>query len=491
MTRLKWSPLSLRRRLPDIPCLVLTHGTDDINTRSLNSIIECDHRLSIDVIHNPSATEDGTFIEMARDYASSGKINSFTVFDENISNNAFLLFLEQNKSRYSAQNVILTDGDILAPAGSIDEQIAIFEAHPKVFACGVRIDANRWTDALPVKSDLVARFNTSRYETKSYVDSATGMWMAMFRGPELIYILDAIRANGRRLTDGNLKHFGAVLFQKRWVATKNCVGRELNRERPDYYLTKSVSISRFGDYSPEPEGSSYATWNHNCTAPANQWKKGSEYRVHFPPLPTPFARFRDRIESDPVVQELTFGSLKHTSGYLAKNLMQVTEPGLAFIVADAVTQTGFPHLPGGRSVLFVSKEAERGEQVYDLAVLDLSSVLTNFEASVGSSVVATLRRFVGAGGTLRGTIFLADVVREELSRGNLSFEKFLPDALREVARGLVHSPAATGNDAATGELFDRIWSDMTVARALGKTDEEIAILPSTKYPFLGRFACRL
>ena len=98
----------------------------------------------------------------------------------------------------------------------------------------MRLDASRWDDSLPPKKESLLRFNSDRFETEDYVDSATGLWATMFRGRELFSIVDAMVANGIRFTDGNLKLFGSLMFQKHWVATKRSIGRELNRERVDY-----------------------------------------------------------------------------------------------------------------------------------------------------------------------------------------------------------------------------------------------------------------
>ena len=168
-------------RAQSIPCLVLTHGRDDICEKSLASFIEGDTRFAIDIVHNPGAEENGSFLQAARNWVTAGRTRSLTVFDVNISNNAILLYLLANRDRYERDYVLLTDGDIVAPPGLVDEQVRIFQSHSHIFACGLRLDASRWDDSLPPKKESLLRFNSDRFETEDYVDSATGLWATMFR----------------------------------------------------------------------------------------------------------------------------------------------------------------------------------------------------------------------------------------------------------------------------------------------------------------------
>ena len=87
--------------------------------------------------------------------------------------------------------------------------------------------------------------------------------MTVFRSVELFAILDVLQANRRRLTDGNIKILGGLLFNKIGVATRRSFGREINRERSDYVDEKSKSLDAFAKFSPEPAGSRYALWNHD------------------------------------------------------------------------------------------------------------------------------------------------------------------------------------------------------------------------------------
>jgi hypothetical protein len=472
-----------------IPCLVLTHGRDDINRTSLLSIIDCDPRLDIDVVHNPSTAEDGSFIDFARKCVAAGTIRSFTLFEENISNNAFLLFLLGNKNRYDADFVIVSDGDILAPKTLVDEQLAIFEHHTEVLACGLRLDATVWDDSLVIKDDFVRRFNTSRYDEGDYLNTATGMWMTMFRGPELVSILEAIHDNGLRLTDANLKQLGAALFQKQWVATKSSVGRELNRERPDYHGTKAISTQHFAHHSPEPAGSKYATWNHNCVAPAVEWDRDGERPVNFAPLPEARPRFRGTIENDPVVSKLKSGQLHHSRGYLANHLLAATNPGLAFIISDGHCSTGLPHLGPERSALYISTSPEPGGLLAALEEVDLGPVLLTLEAGHCRSILSTTARFLGKGALLHGILFGADDVRHNSSLGNPPQASLLPPALRGSASELA-GKRGTG-DGAIGEFVQQLWTDEALQDWLPQGASPPFFSKSVKNPNLSYFRVTL
>lgn len=474
-----------------IPCLVLTHGRDDINQTSLSSLIECDARLDIDVVHNPSSAETGSFIDYARTCVAEGNIRSFTLFDQNISNNAFFLFLLENLDRYTADYVVLSDGDILAPKSAIDEQIAILDTYSDILACGLRLDASSWHDALDIKKDLVERFNTPRFEAKDYVNTATGMWLTMFRGPELVSIAQTLRDNRMRLTDANIKQLGAALFQKQWVATKNSIGRELNRERPDYYETKAVSTRCFADHSPEPAGSRYATWNHDWVVPATRWLGGEERRVSFPPLPPAVPRFRNSLDDDPVVRELLNGGLRCSHGYLANHLMAATKPGLAFVVGDRRCPTGITALTPDRSALFVSTVPEPGEKLAELVEVDLGAVLLSREADDCQSILTTLRRFLAPDSLLHGIVFSAEEVRRRSADGQPPQRGLLPPSLHSRAADLAEGRAMDGGRSDAIEQFlGRLWSDEAVI-AWAKGHGSLQLSKSVKNPDLAYVRLRL
>ena len=475
-----------------IPCLVLTHGRDDINQASLTSIIDCDPRLDVDVVHNPSATEDGSFIDFARACAADGKIRSFTLFDQNISNNAFFLFLLENLDRYTADRVVLSDGDILAPKSIIDEQTAILAAHSDVMACGLRLDARAWDDSLVIKENFVDRFNTSRFEHEDYLNTATGMWMTMFRGPELASIVRTLRDNGLRLTDTNLKQIGAALFQKQWVATKKSVGRELNRERPDYHDAKAVSTQAFNEHSPEPSGSKYATWNHDIVAPAIRWLGDQEEVVAYSPLPPAKPRFRGPLDDDPVVEQLKSGQLQHGRGYLAKHLVATSDPGLALIVCDRDCPTGLPALMSDRSALFISNRSEPGDQIATLAEMDLGPVFLGREASECRAILTTIRRFLGPGSLLHGILFSAEEVRRHFAEGQPPQASILPPNLHRLAT--IVAERRTIGDAADGavdKFVDRLWSDEAVAAWINVGNGSLQLSKSVKNPHLAYFRVKL
>jgi hypothetical protein len=479
-----------RSRDGAIPCLVLTHGRDDIMQESLASIVDCDARLEIDVVHNPSATEEGTFLDAAKTYVSLGKIHSLTVFDENISNNAVLLYLIDNLDRYSADRVVISDGDIVAPPSLIEEQLSILDRHSQLLACGLRLDASAWHESLSIKKDLVERFNTPRFEEPDFVNTATGMWMTMFRGPELASILRTIVDNRLRLTDGHVKNLGAALFQKQWVATKDSIGRELNRERPDYYETKAVSTQGFTDHSPEPPGSNYATWNHDWVVPASRWQGDQHERVSFEPLPPALPRFRGPLDQDPVVDELSSGRLTYERGYLANHLMRASRPGLAFVVCNGQRLTGLPRL-ADRSALFISTQSEPGETITKLVDVDCGAVLIGHEAQECRSILTTMQRFVGAGTLLHGIVFRAEAVRHQIAAGDRTAFSHMPSILRRQATVLAGSECPGALEAEIESLVGRLWSDEALANWYDGRCQSLDLSASAKNPHFAYFRVKL
>ena len=406
-----------------IPCLIVSHGLDSINQLSLRSIIDCDSRLEIDVVHNPSPDESGEFITFARRMVDDGAVRTLCIFDENISNNAVLVHLLKHREALSAAEfVILSDGDVLAPVGCVDEQISILRNHPDLLACGLRMDAERWTDDLSVKADLVERYNTDRYVHGDYVKSATGMWLVLFRSTQLFVILDAMVRNGIRLTDGNIKRMGHWLFRQHWVATKQHIGRELNRERPNYWDTKSRSTAKFHLHSPEPPTVRYAVWNHDLVTGAACFWKRTQTRVEFPPLLPAVSRDRHVLGNDPVIAGFADGHLKHRYGFLSKAVSSPIEPGLHFIANDsrANCYSSVPHLTGESSLFFLNAlPLEGNEGLSALEWIETGVVLTQARPEFALCTIGNLFRFCKPDGYISGKLL------RESSNGGESFAELL------------------------------------------------------------------
>lgn len=459
-----------------IPCMILTHGRDGVNRQSLDAVLNCDARLDVDIVDNPSVLEDGSFAEYARQLVTNGRIRSFTRFDVNISNNAVLLFLLDNLERYSNEYVILSDGDVIPPNGLVEEQIAILERHSDVFACGLRIDATSWSDTLNVKADLVQRFNTNRFETDDYVDSATGLWMTMFRGPELRLLLGAMVQNGIRFTDANLKRFGGILFEKKWVATKRSIGRELNREHEDYYDAKATSTTAFARHSPEPAGSRYSTWNHDIVADATSWQGKQDRRVVYPPLAPATPRFRGSIDNDPVVQALHSGVVTQEAGYVSRHSSQASRPGLAMVLADGKVPTGIPRLPGGRTILFISPDDAAGSRLYGLRQIDFDAALISWTAREAAALLQVFTRFLAEGGTMKGIAFHTQAFRSHIAQGKAPAPSHLPTAVRDAAARLAALKAAA-DDPAVNHLTAGLFTDEMISQFAERSGWSIRTSP--------------
>lgn len=474
----------------EFPCLVLTHGIDEILQRSVASIIECDARLSIDVLHNPSPAEDGTFIDFALAELRAGRIRSFTRFDENISNNSVLLYLLANRDRYSNGTVLISDGDILVPQGSIEEEAHILANHSDVFACGLRIDASRWSDSLPVKRNSIERFNTAKFEAADYVNSATGMWMTMFRGAELMAIVDVMQRNGVRFTDGNLKQFAAAMFQKSWVATKRSVGRELNRERHNYYATKADSTKNFGDFSPEPAGSRYATWNHDIVSPATEWLSGKERRIEFGQLPTALPRFRAKLEDDPVAGALVRGDLDHSRAYLINSTMKAAQPGLALVLTRDRCTSGL-RVDDRRSLLFISEiEEEPGPTIRAMNEIDFAGVLVGRSVSQGRTVLGNVARFVSDETVMNGVVYIAEALRTQLCAGSLTFAAHLPLDAKDAATVLANS-AKEGEQGGIADFVGGLWTDEAFQQFASERGWNLSVTPRATNAYLANFEVRM
>jgi hypothetical protein len=259
-----------------------------------------------------------------------------------------------------------------------------------------------------------------------------------------------------------VKLFGALLFQKHWVATKRCIGRELNRERIDYYDRKAVSTGHFGDHSPEPRESNYATWNHNLTASATTWIGPEEARQDFAPLPPAVARFRGCLEDDPVVKQMASGAFARPSAYVVKSAIRVTRPGLALVLADSRSQSGIPELPGDRSVLFISPRAEPGPSVGRVRCIDAGLSLITRPLGESISVVGNIARLLGGGGTIRGLAFKAEAAREALRSGARLLAGYVPAAFRETAAELAESGEAA--HAKLEAFLNGLWTDENLVR---------------------------
>ncbi len=406
---------------PAIPCLVMSHGLDEINIASLRSMLESEAPLVIDVVHNPWPAEDGSFEAFCLEAIRQGRVNSFTRLDENISNNAVHLALAIDRERYlQSPYMIVTDCDVTAPPDAVLEELAILERHPHLFACGLRIDASRWPDGLHVKQDLVARFNTAAYEREDHILSGTGIWMSMFRTAELYRVLDLLDANGIRFIDGNLKRMAMVAFNQGWAATKRSMGRELNRERTDYDNRKSVSMSGFGAHSPEPQGSRFATWNHNVTSGGVRTDRDGSSRLEAPRLVEAAARVRGPLDEDSLVQ-----SLLATETPLEVRATPHTRPHRGGTRIQLVAAGTAPHsltgLPDDGSILYISTTDGEGPALPVFKRIDVGGLLNEVENRYAKAWFNGLIRLLTDDGCLVGE--LADPTRNPESWSPHGFAK--------------------------------------------------------------------
>jgi hypothetical protein len=337
-------------------CVLLAYGEPALCRQSLDSFLACGERLEIDVLENPHPQTGAGLRDHARTLLAQGHIRSYVQFEQNISNNAMSLHLASLKGSGDDEFIVLSDGDVLVPSGTIAEQRAIFANHPEVFACGLRVDASKWPDGLSVKAQLYERMNTPKHETGDYVNSATGLWCTLFRAAELRAALEFLDANRRRLTDGHLKFFGQHILRKRWVATKDSLGRELSREATDYGARKKVAQDQLAAHGPEPL-SSYGIWNHAKVARYTVHSRDTARIVDPAPLPPSVPRHREALATDVVIAAIANGELGFETGYLVGRVpTPASPPGLYAVWQErGVVSTGYPRYTDDKAVVFLGR----------------------------------------------------------------------------------------------------------------------------------------
>lgn len=384
-----------------IPCLVMSHGLDSINIESLRSIMTCDARLQVDVIHNPWPHEEGAFNSLCLGAMREGRINSYTSLDRNISNNAIHMALTRTRERYlAARYMIVTDCDVVAPAGLVSEQVGILERRLELFAVGLRVDPSAWPDSNPAKGVLERRFGAPSNLRDDHIVCGTGMWMVMFRTSELYQVFDLANANRLRFVDANLKRLASLALGKEWAATRRSVGRELNRESGDYEWRRSISMSAFGAYSPEPAGDKYAAWNHNLTSGGHVHLGSGSSRVEPVELVEALPRFRGSLEEDRLLRIIMAGG-QHLS-VTASQSFQPDQPGLQIILDQGSPVQSLTGLPGGRMVLHLGPIDAVGRQFPILNRVDVGSLMNHAESRFIKAWLGALVRLLTDGGVITG-----------------------------------------------------------------------------------------
>jgi hypothetical protein len=124
-----------------IPCYVLVFHDAPTIAASLDWLAAWRDRLELIVLENPSEATGTAIRPDVEARLARGDVARYLLFDENISNNAFEVALAIDRGRWrDAPYVLLTDGDLVGGDGWLDEQVALLDRRPEVFACGIRLD---------------------------------------------------------------------------------------------------------------------------------------------------------------------------------------------------------------------------------------------------------------------------------------------------------------------------------------------------------------
>ena len=84
---------SAQRGVEMTTCVLLSWGNPDIAIGSLNSFLEDEPKLDIHLLENPDYNLDYQLENYAKQLIAEGKISRYVRFEDNISNNAFYLYL--------------------------------------------------------------------------------------------------------------------------------------------------------------------------------------------------------------------------------------------------------------------------------------------------------------------------------------------------------------------------------------------------------------
>lgn len=112
-----------------ILCVVIVFFDFDIIRKTLDFLIQNSHQYDLVVVENPSEFTENLIKPYIISLLESGKINSYILFDKNITNNAIEVVLdsEQLISWSNYGYVLLTDGDLTVNNNSwLQEELNVF-----------------------------------------------------------------------------------------------------------------------------------------------------------------------------------------------------------------------------------------------------------------------------------------------------------------------------------------------------------------------------
>lgn len=199
-----------------IPCFVLIFSEPALIKNALHNLVQ-NKNLDIYVIENKSSqsSENHSF---CLDLLQRRLISNYSLFDENISNNAFEVIIRQYKEVIKeADYVLVTDGDLTVQNSQwLSEEIEILNNYPDVFVCGVKLSLhNLPLEAFPESGSWVPA-PTNIHE--AYTEQLSGIHLTLWRSKEFMTLFKWMQKNGKPFLDGVIQQYCAERGMK-WAVT--------------------------------------------------------------------------------------------------------------------------------------------------------------------------------------------------------------------------------------------------------------------------------
>jgi len=203
-----------------IPCVVVIFHDPCIVRKSLDSLVRFSDRLDIHVLENPSENTDEHIRPYVKGLLAEGLVSQYVLFDENISNNAVEVFFNDGLLPTDGyDHILLTDGDLLPLDDSwLDEELAILDGDPSVFACGIALDpSNLPLQVFPESKDWIA---APKSETDLYVEAPTGIHLVLMKAEDFWKYWKYRRAKKHKFIDSVIHKYCREELRRKWVRTK-------------------------------------------------------------------------------------------------------------------------------------------------------------------------------------------------------------------------------------------------------------------------------
>lgn len=211
-----------------ILCVVIVFFDFDIIRKTLDFLIQNSHQYDLVVVENPSEFTENLIKPYIISLLESGKINSYILFDKNITNNAIEVVLdsEQLISWSNYGYVLLTDGDLTVNNNSwLQEELNVLSHHSDVFACAVGLDMSN----LPIQTfpDAKQWIPAPIQEHDDYTETLTGIHLILLETGSLLQFLDWRKKNRLKFVDSTLHNFCYQVLHKKWVIVKESKAKHL------------------------------------------------------------------------------------------------------------------------------------------------------------------------------------------------------------------------------------------------------------------------